>query len=250
MIRFGYTSERKQLKYIFFSFFFSFPDSQNDKKEVSATDPHLSSLRTKITFTPSHNDNGLEYSCHALHPALTHSSEQLTARVTLDVHCKFFLLARLRETHSSAVSVFICSCFCLLESPVPPSVSPILCVSMARFRFLCCIDARYVFIFGVLSAFIIVILVVIGLRGIYVTPFSIDGPILCLRYVLFVFWKPRRVLRIPYNSTSSSLHLSGNLYHGCVFFPELPFVMSRPWIGLLTLPAAAITHRRRQKGKH
>ncbi|KAG0716042.1 Synaptogenesis protein syg-2 [Chionoecetes opilio] len=61
-------------------------DTQDDKKEVSATDPHLSSLRTKITFTPSHNDNGLEYSCHALHPALTQSAEHLTARVTLDVH--------------------------------------------------------------------------------------------------------------------------------------------------------------------
>ncbi|KAK8404516.1 hypothetical protein O3P69_007633 [Scylla paramamosain] len=60
-------------------------DSQDDKKETSPTDSHLSSLRSKITFTPTHSDNGLDYSCHALHPALTHSSEQLTARVTLDV---------------------------------------------------------------------------------------------------------------------------------------------------------------------
>ncbi|XP_050737080.1 nephrin-like isoform X2 [Eriocheir sinensis] len=61
-------------------------DTQDDKKETSSTDTHLSSLRSKITFTPTHGDNSLDYSCHAAHPALTHSSTSLTARVTLDVH--------------------------------------------------------------------------------------------------------------------------------------------------------------------
>lgn len=71
---------------------FSCPtDTQDDKKETSPTDSHLSSLRSKITFTPTQRDNRLDYSCQAVHPALAHSSTSLTARVTLDVHCKLVL---------------------------------------------------------------------------------------------------------------------------------------------------------------
>ncbi|XP_071520410.1 nephrin-like isoform X2 [Panulirus ornatus] len=61
-------------------------DSQDNNKEDSDTDAHLSTLRTKITFTPTHLDNGAEYSCHALHPALQYSNTQLVARVHLNVH--------------------------------------------------------------------------------------------------------------------------------------------------------------------
>ncbi|XP_069950539.1 nephrin isoform X2 [Cherax quadricarinatus] len=60
-------------------------DTQNTK-ENSETDLHLSSLRSKITFTPTHSDNGMEYSCQALHPALQHTNTQKVARVHLDVH--------------------------------------------------------------------------------------------------------------------------------------------------------------------
>ncbi|XP_069180503.1 nephrin isoform X2 [Procambarus clarkii] len=61
-------------------------ESQEDTREDSETNAHLASLRTKITFTPTHSDNGMEYSCHALHPALQHSNTQKVARVHLDVH--------------------------------------------------------------------------------------------------------------------------------------------------------------------
>lgn len=61
-------------------------DSQDNNKEDSDTDAHLSTLRTKITFTPTHLDNGAEYSCHALHPALQYSNTQLVASVHLNVH--------------------------------------------------------------------------------------------------------------------------------------------------------------------
>ncbi|XP_071513815.1 nephrin-like [Panulirus ornatus] len=61
-------------------------NSQVDSRERSGSGPHLSTLRTKITFTPTPSDNGAEYSCHALHPALLPQHTPLVARVRLDVH--------------------------------------------------------------------------------------------------------------------------------------------------------------------
>ncbi|XP_066949212.1 nephrin-like isoform X2 [Macrobrachium rosenbergii] len=61
-------------------------DSQTDTKETSESDQNLKTLKTTITFRPTHTDNGVEYSCRAVHPALEDSNTQMVAKVRLDVH--------------------------------------------------------------------------------------------------------------------------------------------------------------------
>ncbi|CAL4122494.1 unnamed protein product [Meganyctiphanes norvegica] len=60
-------------------------DASSDETVTSDIEGR-SSVKSKYTFNPSHQDNGRTYSCHAKHPALDQTGEDLAATVVIDVH--------------------------------------------------------------------------------------------------------------------------------------------------------------------
>ncbi|XP_069974958.1 nephrin-like isoform X2 [Penaeus vannamei] len=60
-------------------------ESTTTAESESETNSHLKSLRSSITVTLSHTDNGKRYGCRAVHPALARTGTSMETEVTLDV---------------------------------------------------------------------------------------------------------------------------------------------------------------------